>query len=105
MDIILIPILKGVMSLLSIYYWVIFIRIILSLLFALNILNPNGGVVTNIYSALYQLTEPAFAYVRRFIPPFGMFDFSPIVVIIAVNILMEVISRVIIKIDAISISF
>ncbi len=99
MDIVLIPILNGVKAVLSIYNMAIFIRIILSLLLAFNVIQMNGGFLSHLYSALYQLTEPAFAYIRRFIPPFGMFDFSPIIVIIAINILSDVITRIIIKIQ------
>ena len=46
-----------------------------------------GGVMAQIYSALYAITEPVLGPARRIIPPIGMFDFSPIVVIVALQIL------------------
>lgn len=39
---------------------------------------------------LYQLTEPVFAPVRRVLPAAGPFDFSPLIVLIGVQILARV---------------
>lgn len=36
---------------------------------------------------LYQLTEPVFAPIRRALPATGPFDFSPLIVLIGVQIL------------------
>ena len=46
-----------------------------------------GGVVAQIFNVLYTITEPVLGPARRIIPPIGMFDFSPIVVIVALEIL------------------
>ena len=45
-----------------------------------------GGVMAQIYTAMYTITEPVLGPARRIIPPVGMFDFSPIVVIVALQI-------------------
>ena len=58
-------------SLISVYYIVLFARIILSW-FA---------------SIVYQLTEPVMGPVRRLIPSIGMIDISPIVVFFGLRIL------------------
>lgn len=36
---------------------------------------------------LYEVTEPALGLVRRFIPPLGGMDFSPMVLIIGLSLL------------------
>lgn len=36
---------------------------------------------------LYKITEPYLSIFRRFIPPFGMIDFSPIVALIALYLI------------------
>ena len=46
-----------------------------------------GGVMAQIFHVLYTITEPVLGPARRIIPPIGMFDFSPIVVIFALQIL------------------
>jgi len=50
-----------------------------------------GGVMAQVFSALYTVTEPVLGPARRIIPPLGMFDLSPIVVIFALQILSGVI--------------
>lgn len=69
-------------TLLQLYIYAIIGRIILSY-FPLQ----PGGVMAQIYTALYTITEPVLGPARRIIPPVGMFDFSPIVVIVALQIL------------------
>ena len=73
-------------QLVQLYIIAIIARIILSY-FPLQ----PGGVMAQIFSALYTITEPVLGPARRIIPPLGMFDFSPIVVIFALQILSGVI--------------
>ena len=53
-------------------------------------INQSGGLGT-VYEFLGRLTEPVLAPIRRIIPPMGMggmgFDFSPIIVLIAIGLL------------------
>jgi YggT family protein len=73
-------------QLVQLYIIAIIARIILSY-FPLQ----PGGVMAQVFSALYNITEPVLGPARRIIPPLGMFDFSPIVVIFALQILSGVI--------------
>jgi YggT family protein len=41
---------------------------------------------------LIRLTEPVLAPFRRLIPPVGMFDLSPIIVIILLQLLQEAVA-------------
>lgn len=61
-----------------IYSWIIFVRIILSFIPH----NPYHPVIRFIY----EITEPVLAFFRRFIPPVGMIDFSPIVVFLVIEV-------------------
>ena len=74
-------------TLIQLYIIAIIGRIILSY-FPLQ----PGGVMAQIFSALYSVTEPVLGPARRIIPPLGMFDLSPIVVIFALQILSSVVS-------------
>jgi len=71
-----------VVQLVNLYIIAIIGRIILSY-FPLQ----PGGVIAQIFNVLYTITEPVLGPARRIIPPIGMFDFSPIVVIFALEIL------------------
>ena len=50
-----------------------------------------GGVLAQVFSVLYTVTEPVLGPIRRAIPPVGMggmgLDLSPIIVIIGTRIL------------------
>ncbi len=67
----------------------IFARIVLSWF----MVNPTSGLVVSIYQALFRMTEPILGPLRRIIPTIGMFDISPIVAIIALQIIGEVLVR------------
>ena len=69
-------------NLVQLYIFAIIARIILSY-FPLQ----PGGAMAQIFNVLYTITEPVLGPARRIIPPIGMFDFSPIVVIFALEIL------------------
>jgi len=50
-----------------------------------------GSAFASVYSAIYSVTEPVLGPLRRVLPSVGMFDLSPIVVFLAINILRSVI--------------
>jgi YggT family protein len=69
----------------------IFFRVILSW-FMVTPASTSGFLVT-IYHVLFQITEPILAPLRRIIPTIGMFDISPIVAIIVLQVIGEVVVR------------
>ena len=67
-------------SILSLYKWVIIISAILSWVQP----DPHNPIV----QMLYRLTEPAYAFVRRFIPTvFGGMDMAPLILIFGLQFL------------------
>jgi YggT family protein len=67
---------------LTAYMWIIIIRA------ALSWVNPDP--YNPIVRFLYQITEPAMALVRRYIPLRGMgIDFSPIIILLAIVFLQS----------------
>jgi YggT family protein len=84
-----------ILQLLTLFKWALFIRIIIDYarMFARN-WRPNSFLIA-IFEAIYAITEPAMAYVRRFIPPLRLggvaIDLSFIVLIIAVDLLRGII--------------
>ena len=54
---------------------------------------PTSSVVQTINEILHQMTEPVLGPLRRVIPPLGMFDLTPMIALI----LLEVIRRFLIN--------
>ena len=47
-----------------------------------------------LYRTLHDLTEPVLAPIRNNMPPMGMFDFSPIIAIIGIQILGGIVAQI-----------
>jgi len=80
--------------LLSIVSLVIIIQVILSWLLAFNILNTSSQGVRTFAVALDRLTAPLYRPIRRMLPDFGGIDFSPLVVLIVIQVLQKLLSGV-----------
>src|SRR5215212_5054097 len=72
--------------LLSIITWIIIGQVILSWLFAFNVLNTSSAGVRTFAVALDRITAPLYRPIRRILPDFGGLDFSPIVLLILIQI-------------------
>lgn len=69
-------------ALLQIYFLVLIGRIILSW-FPVQ----PGTTMASISGLFYELTEPVLGPLRRVIPPLGMFDLSPLVAFLGIQII------------------
>ncbi len=78
---------------LNLYTWIIIAAVIASWLVNFGVINIHNQFARMIVSALYALTEPIFAQVRRILPPFGGLDLSPIVVLLGIFFLQRLIIR------------
>lgn len=75
-------------GLLAIYELLIFIRIVFS--WGVSSVNP-------VMRFLLRVTEPILAPFRRIIPPLGMFDISPIVVMLLLRLFREAIAGTLLR--------
>jgi len=50
----------------------------------------SGSPLLPVVDFLYKATEPVFAPIRRVLPTMGPFDFTPVVVIIGVNVIARI---------------
>jgi len=74
-----------VLSLINVYIWVIIITALLSFV------NPDP--YNPIVQFLYRITNPAYAFVRRFMRTnFNGLDLAPLVVIIGLQVVLVVLS-------------
>ena len=81
--------------LLNVLSWIIIIQVILSWLFAFNVLNTGSGAVRSITIALDKLTAPLYRPIRAVLPDFGGIDFSPLVVLILIQIIKKLLAGVV----------
>ena len=75
--------------LIQVMAWAIFIRVIMSWF----VMTSRSGFLVSVYQVLVQVTEPILAPLRRIIPMIGMFDITPILAFIALQIIGEVLIR------------
>ena len=72
--------------LLHIVTWIIIIQAVLSWLIAFNVINTHNDFVRQVLYALSRMTEPMYRPIRRIMPDFGALDFSPLVVLLLIQI-------------------
>ena len=74
---------------LQVLVWVIIVQVILSWLVAFNVINTQSNFVRTVLDALERLTAPLYRPIRKILPDFGGIDFSPIILILAIQILRK----------------
>jgi YggT family protein len=74
---------------LQVLVWVIIVQVILSWLVAFNVINTQSNFVRTVLDVLERLTAPLYRPIRKILPDFGGIDFSPIVLILAIQILRK----------------
>ena len=73
--------------LLRILGWVIIAQVIISWLFAFNVINPSSGFMRSLVEVLERITAPLYRPIRKILPDFGGIDFSPLVLLLVIQIL------------------
>src|SRR3712207_459958 len=77
----------GILNLLlNVLWWLIIIQVVLSWLVAFNVLNTSSAVLRAFVEALERITAPLYRPIRRVLPDFGGIDFSPLVLLILIQI-------------------
>jgi YggT family protein len=78
------PIFFLLIELLEIYKWIVIAAVIVSWLIVFNVINTYNNFVRSLLHMLSALTEPVFRRVRKFLPPMGGLDLSPIIVFVII---------------------
>ena len=81
--------------LLSVITWIIIAQVILSWLFAFNVLNTGSSGVRTIAVAIDRVTAPLYRPIRRILPDFGGIDFSPLVILILIQVIKKLLAGVV----------
>jgi len=83
--------------LLSIVTWIIIGQVILSWLFAFNVLNTSSEGVRRFAVAIDRITAPLYRPIRRILPDFGGIDFSPLVILILIQVIKKLLAGVVVQ--------
>jgi|ERR1051325_11557639 YggT family protein len=83
--------------LLNVLFWIIIVQVIMSWLFAFNVLNTSQTGVRTFAVALDRLTAPLYRPIRRILPDFGGLDFSPLVILILIQVIEKLLAGVVIQ--------
>ncbi|MGO8738199.1 YggT family protein [Rhodoblastus sp.] len=81
----LLPVFRIVDMALSLYWWVIIVMAVMSWLLAFDVINMRNELVRSVWNGVNALTEPALRPIRRFLPPIGGMDISPIVLLLLLS--------------------
>ena len=71
-----------VQALFLVYILLIFVYILLNMMLSLGLRPPYSRVMDSIMNFLRDVCDPYLRIFRRFIPPIGMLDITPIIAII-----------------------
>ena len=73
----------------------IIIQFIIGLLFAFNVVNRSNEFLSTFYMGINRFLDPVLRPIRNLLPNTGAIDFSPLVLIIVLNIILIVLGNVI----------
>lgn len=73
---------------------VVIVQFVLSLLISFNVVNMHNNAVAAVWKALNAILEPMLRPIRRILPDTGALDFSPMVLIIGLNLLTILLSGI-----------
>nr|WP_277348079.1 YggT family protein [Pseudopontixanthobacter vadosimaris] len=88
----MITLLQIVELLTSVLLMLIIVQFVIGLLFAFNVVNQSNQFAATVYNSINTLLEPVLAPIRRILPRTGAIDFSPLVLIIILQ-LVEIVLR------------
>lgn len=72
--------------------YLVIIQFVIGLLFAFNVVSPSNQFLTQVYNSINALLDPLLRPIRRILPATGAIDFSPLALIMGLNILIYVLS-------------
>ena len=84
-----------VQALFLVYILLIFVYILFNMMFSLGLRPSYNRYLDGIMNFLRDVCEPYLKIFRRFIPPIGMFDLTPMIAIIVLYIVRTIVVNLI----------
>ena len=79
-------ILYVILLVLDLYIWLLIAAAVLSWLVAFNVINTSSDGVRRFVAAIDRFLDPLYRPIRKIMPDFGGLDLSPIVLLLAIQI-------------------
>jgi len=79
--------------LINVLVMLIIVQFVISLLLAFNVINASNEFVVSIYRSINALLEPVLAPIRRVLPNTGAIDFSPLVLIVVMQLVLIILAN------------
>lgn len=73
--------------LISVLVMLVIVQFVMSLLISFNVINMHNDFVAAVWRAVNALLEPVLRPIRRILPDTGAIDFSPMALIIGLEVL------------------
>lgn len=91
----IVPLLNLIDAILGIFLIILVVNVVLSWLFAFDIVSPRNAFVGTVYEFTRRLTDPILAPIRKIIPPIAGVDLSVLVLMLAIQFIRELLPRVV----------
>lgn len=75
------------------YVWVILAYCILSMVIGFGLISYENRFMMAVFQTVSKLVEPALAPIRAILPQMGMMDFSPLVLLLTLQLLLPYILK------------
>lgn len=72
----------------------VIVQFVIGLLFAFNVVSASNQFLNQVYRSINALMEPVLGPIRRVMPDTGAIDFSPLVLILLLQILLIILGNV-----------
>ena len=72
----------------------VIVQFVIGLLFSFNVVNASNQFMVQVYRSINALLEPVLGPIRRVMPDTGAIDFSPLVLILLLQILLIILNSV-----------
>lgn len=85
----LFTLISAISQLIDIVVMVVIVQFVLSLLIAFNVVNTHNKAVDALWTALNAILDPLLNPIRRVMPNTGGVDFSPMILIFGLRLLVQ----------------
>ena len=79
----------------NVFVMLIIVQFVIGLLLAFNVVSRGNDFVVAVYRSINSLLDPVLSPIRRMLPQTGAIDFSPLVLIILLQVVLIVLDGVI----------
>ena len=79
----------------NVFVMLIIVQFVIGLLLAFNVVSRGNDFVISVYRSINSLLEPVLGPIRERLPQTGAIDFSPLVLIIVLQIFLIILSSII----------